>query len=306
MRSIVIGGVRVPTGSPHARLGRLSFVLALALGACVDTGQARVALPLYLAGSALDSPLMAAGEISLSVERAELAFGPLYLCAGNTAGELCDTARLEWLGSQVVDLTRAEPERAGELTGVSGSVRSFMYDLGISSQLTREAPYVLDAARQLGGASFRLSGSAELQGAQVEVSAEVPIEQTPGTEPGVPVIRKSSSERFSHTVEEDEAGLLVRFDAERWLSSIDLRPYLQDASCAPGMATVCAQQFEQSCASDGSVSSTRDCSAIGQACIAGVGCSSELRFADDSEAYRALRNALLVGARPEYEWGFQP
>lgn len=279
----------------------------LALGACVDTGQERVSVPLYLAGSDLSTPLPAAGESVLTLDSAELAFGPLYLCAGNTAGELCETARLEWLGSQVIDLASETPERAGELTGVSGTVRSFMYDLGISSQLTRDKPYTLEAARQLDGASFRISGSASIGAVNVPFRAELAIAQNEGTESGVPVIRKSSSESFSHDVGPDEPGLLIRFDARSWLSSIDLREYLEDSACSPdGPALVCAGQVEQRCASDGSANETRDCGALGQVCLAAQGCSSELSFAPDSKPYRALRNGLLTGGRPTFTWGFVP
>jgi hypothetical protein len=286
---------------------RSIIAFALCLCACVDTGQERVAVPLYLAGSDLSGPLTAAGGSELSVERAELAFGPLYLCAGNTAGELCETARLEFLDSHVIDLTRATPAYAGELRGVSGPVHSFMYDLGISSQLTRDDPYTLAAARELDGASFRIEGSALLDAVRVPFSAALAIEQSEGTEPGVPVIRKSSSERFSHDVASDEAGVLIRFDAAAWLRSVDLRGYLEDSTCsAGGPERVCAQQFEQSCASDGSLVSRRDCSALGQVCLAATGCAAALSFEPDSEPYRALRNALLAGARPIFEWGFVP
>jgi len=281
---------------------------ALLLGACgVDTGQERVAVPLYLAGSDLSAPLPAAGDSTLTLDSAELAFGPLYLCAGNTAGELCDTARLEWLDARVIDLMRAAPERAGELTGVSGTVRSFMYDLGISSQLTRDQPYTLAAARALGGASFRVTGSASIEGVEVPFRAELAVQQTEGTEPGVPVIRKSTSERFTHEVNPDEPGVLVRFDASSWLRGVDLRGYLEDNTCSPGgPERVCAGQVEQRCASDGSSPETRDCSALGQVCLAAKGCSSELSFEPESEPYRALRNGLLAGGRPMFEWGFVP
>ena len=287
---------------------RRAITCLLVVSACgVDTGQERVAVPLYLAGSDLGAPLPAAGGSTLTIDSAELAFGPLYLCAGNTAGELCDTARLEWLDARVVDLTRETPERAGELTGVSGTVRSFMYDLGISSQLTRDQPYTLAAARELGGVSFRVSGRADVAGVELPFRAELAVQQSAGTEPGVPVIRKSTSERFSHEVSPDESGVLIRFDARSWLRSVDLRGSLEDKTCSPdGPERVCAGQVEQRCARDGSVSETRDCDALEQVCLAAKGCSSELSFEPDSEPYRALRNGLLAGGRPTFEWGFVP
>lgn len=287
---------------------RATFVaLVMLVSACVDTGQARVSLPLYLAGSDLSAPLTAAGNIELQIDSAELAFGPLYLCAGNSAGELCDTARLEWLDSRVVDLTRPTPTQAGELSGVSGTVRSFMYDLGISSQLTRDDPYTLEAARELDGASFRVAGSALLKGERVAFSAQLAVQQGPGTEQGVPVIRKSVSEPFEHDVGSAEAALLVRFDAAAWLSSLELRSYARDTTCSQdGPALACQGSVENTCASDGSVQTSRDCAALGQTCLAAVGCRSELHFEQTSEAHRALRNALLVGERPTFVWGFEP
>lgn len=285
---------------------RVLLGLALAFTACADTGQERVALPLYLAGTDLSAPVQSQGDIPLHIDRAELAFGPLYLCAGNTAGELCETARLEWLDSRVVDLTVADPEVAGQLTGTSGPVRSFMYDLGISAQLTREQPFVLAAAAALEDASLRVEGRAELAETVLPFRAEIAIQQSEQTELGVPVVRKSVSEEFSHEVQPGEPGLLVRFDAHAWLSRIDLRPYLAQTACRPDGPPVCARNVEYRCDEAGASDSTRDCSELDQVCLAGLGCRQALDFEHGSEPYRALRNALLVGQRPSFEWGFAP
>jgi len=290
------------------RAGFLSTVFLLA--ACADTGQERVRVPLYLAGSDLAAPVRARDGSALRVTHAELAFGPLYLCAGNTAGELCDTARLEWLDSHVIDLTSAQAELVGELEGVSGVVRSWMYDLGISAQLTREEPFVLDAARALGDISFRVEGDTEIAGAPIAFRGEVAIAQSNQTELGVPVIRKSVSDDFEHDVQAMSTstdGLLVRFDAAPWLNGLDLRPYFEEVSCSPdGPQHVCEQGVELTCTAAGEVAGSRDCTVLGQVCLVGAGCSEELQFEPGSEAYRALRDGLLVGARPSFEWGFSP
>lgn len=285
---------------------RRALVGSLMLLACsTDTGQERVRVPLFLAGSDLSTEIRTADDGRLSIDAAQLAFGPLYLCAGNTAGELCDTARLEWLGSHVIDLTSASAARVGELEGISGTVRSWMYDLGISAQLTREEPFVLEAAQALNDASFRVEGHTELAGTEVKFRAEVTIAQSNQTELGVPVVRKSVSDDFEHDVGPFEPGLLIRFDARPWLSSIDLRPYLENTNCRPdGPERVCAQSIEHSCSPSGEVDDSRDCAMLGQVCLPGAGCSDELQFSEGSEAYRALRDALLVGARPTFEWGF--
>jgi hypothetical protein len=249
--------------------GLLLIALALSSG-CTDTEQDRVSVPLYVAGVDVSEPFMAVGDVAVTLERAELAFGPLYLCAGATAGDLCDTARLEWLDAVVVDTTSPIPVRAGELAGVTGPVRSWMYDLGISSQLTRSEPFVLDAARQLGDVSFRVEGWAHVRGARVPFSAAVPVQQTATTELGVPVVRKSTSESFAREVTADDLGLVVRFDPGSWIRSIDFRSYVED-----------------------------------EACLNGAACEA-WTLTPDSEAFRSLHNALVSGARPAFEWNYVP
>jgi hypothetical protein len=287
--------------------GRLWIVAAIACAGCADTGQEQVQVPLFVAGSDVSEPLIAAGNVLVTIERADLAFGPLYLCAGATAGDLCDTARLEWLGTTIVDTTNANPKRAGELRGVTGAVRSWMYDLAISSQLTRSQPFVLDAARDLGNASFVLAGRANVDGVEIPFSASVPVQQTDATEFGVPVVRKSTSDAFFRDVTPREPGLVLRFDPGPWLRGIDFRPYVAHDACASGGPTVaCAGATESTCDDTGVELSSRDCGELGQVCLPGRGCAKELAFAADSEAFRSLRNALVSGARPTFTWDYLP
>lgn len=92
-----------------------------------------------------------------------------------------------------------------------------------------------------------MAGAALLKGARVPFSAELAVQQGPGTEQGVPVIRKSVSEQFEHEVGPDEPALLVRFDAADWLSSLELRSCTRDTACAPdGPALVCEGNIEHS------------------------------------------------------------
>lgn len=226
-------------------------------------------VPLYLAGSDVAEGFDATGDVEVAIERADLAFGPLYLCAGATAGDLCDTARLEWLDSAVVDTTDPEPVRVGDLDGTTGSVRSWMYDLGISSQLTRPEPYVLSAARELRGASFLVEGWASAGEARLRFSARVVVSQTETTELGVPVVRKGTEDRFVRDVTVFEPGLLVRFDPSQWLRNVDFRPYLD--------ATAANEPLP-----------------------------AEVTLAPDDTAHRALSIALITSGRPDFQWGFVP
>jgi hypothetical protein len=247
--------------------GALALPFACALAGCSDVGQSQAQVPLYVSGSELAGPVATAGDVMLTIDRAELAFGPLYLCAGAQAGELCDTARLEWLGSVRIDLKDAAPKHAGTLSGTTGRVRSWMYDLGISSQLTESDPFVLDAARELGGASLVVDGRASHDGSEVPFVAHVVAQQGADVERGVPVVRKGTGDAFHHDVTGSEPGLWVRFDASAWLSRLDLRAELADSACV------------------------------------GVGdCGEPVRLAPDGVAYRGLHNAVVSGRRPELDW----
>lgn len=283
----------------------LALITVLAAG-CAETGQDRTSVPLFVAGTNVSEPVVAAFGVPVTIDRADLAFGPLYLCAGATAGDLCDTARLEWLETVVVDTTASEPAPAGELSGVTGTVRSWMYDLGISSQLTRREPFILDAATQLGGASLVLEGRAVVDGIEVPFTASVPIQQTDDTELGVPVVRKSTSESFFRDVGSDESALLLRFDPSAWVRGIDFRPYVSRQTCTSGGPTiVCDGALERAC--DGETElSTRDCTGIGHVCIPKKGCRERLTIEAESEGYRSLRNALVSGGRPSFNWDYVP
>lgn len=281
-------------------------VAALWTSACADTGQDHTSVPLYVAGVDMSEPFVAASNVLVSIDRADMAFGPLYLCAGTTAGDLCETARLEWLETVVIDTTTSVPTLAGELSGVTGTVLSWMYDLGISSQLTRSEPYVLEAARTLGDTSFVLEGRAMVDGIEVPFTASVPIQQTEDTELGVPVVRKSNSESFFRDVQSGESGLLVRFDPKAWVSGIDFTPYVGRETCTDeGPTTVCDGALERAC--DGAIErSTRDCAALGEVCVATQGCVRRLVIQEQTEAFRVLRNSLLSGERPSFNWDYVP
>jgi hypothetical protein len=201
---------------------------------CIETLGSRIELPLELAGSAASEPFAGQGGWTIELTRAELAFGPLYLCGGAQAGSLCDTARLEWLGSAVIDALNPEPQAAGQLEGETGFVRSFMYDLGITSLLTLQEPLPLDAAIALGGNSVRLEGVARAT-EDLPFLFEIAIQQQEQTEIGVSVVRQSGAEGFEHDVSRRDAGLIVRFDPRPWLQSVDFQGALESgAAFAPG------------------------------------------------------------------------
>lgn len=274
---------------------------------CLDTGQQHVSLPLYLAGTAIEDPFVGDSGWTIELQRADLAFGPLYLCAGFQAGELCETARLEWTESAVVDALRADALLCGELRGVTGPVRSWMYDLGITSLLTSEQPLALTAANELRGNSVIIEGVARREARDLPFRAELAIRQEESTEIGVPIVRKSGSDVFEHDVTSANEGLRLRFDPRTWASAIDFESLVENGVCAPGSAAVvCAGDVERTCASDGSALSERNCSGLGLICLRGEGCAERVVFGPNSQGQRAVRAALVAGERPRFEWIIGP
>jgi hypothetical protein len=284
------------------KISQILILLAIAIGGCADTGQDRTSVALYVSGTTLPETILTRGEVPITIQRAELAFGPLYLCAGAQAGHLCETARLEWLDTIVVDVTQSELTLAGDLYGVTGTVQSWMYDLGISSQLTQSDPFVLDAAESLGGNSLQFEATATIDGIAIPFNAAIPIQQTEDTELGVPVIRKSTSDEFFHDVLGTETRLVVRFDAVAWVTDLDLRGFVSYEQCAvDGAAVVCDGTIERTC-EDGTETSARDCADSGQICQPKQGCTNSITIDQNSQGYRSLRNSLVSGRRPTFNW----
>lgn len=226
---------------------------------CADTQQDRVVVPLQVMGTGVPARFETSRGVSVALDRADLAFGPFYLCASTEAGESCETARAEWLESAVIDTLDPTPRDVGELSAVNGPYRSFMYDLGIASLLTQNDAVVLDAAEQLGDVSVVLEGRVDLGSGDVPFSIALPIARTKDNERGVPVVRVRASTSTRHAITSADTALSVRFDPRPWITGIDFANVCSDAD----------------------------------ACI---------DLAPESQAARAVRNALTAGAPPELTW----
>lgn len=277
-----------------------SAFAASSLVACIDTGASPISIPLSLAGTESDV-ILARRDVPVTLERADLAFGPLTLCAGFQAGDNCDSALAEWNDAVVVDALNSEATQVGDLAGVGGSARSYMYDLGFVSLLTTSTPLALPASDALGGASYVLEGFAEVDGITIPFSARAVLSQSSTVERGVPIIRSGPGEAFSRELDETSGPLTVRFDPAAWVSDIDFGALVQTRSCTVDVDVVCDGQLEQMCAPDGTVESTRDCAATGDVCQPNEGCVERIELADGSQALSAIRTALLSQTRPAFE-----
>jgi hypothetical protein len=233
------------------------------LSACIDTSQHAAQVELWLSGSAGRS-FAGRDGVAITLSQAELAFGPLTLCPGYEAGELCDQALAEWRDSARVNTLDATPRKVGTMHGITGVAHSFMYDLGIASLLTDDAPLVLDAAEQLGEHSLRLAGSVRADGVTLRFRGEFTFAQDNDSERGTALVRTSKSDDFAHPIQHSGDRLLVRFAARDWFTSVNFKALI--ASCAA------------------------------------TGCKDELLLTPDSQAGRAIRIAVIAGIRPEFSW----
>lgn len=159
----------------------------VSLTACVDEGRTRATVELVATGAA--SPVLVDGAFTITLTRADVAFGPTYLCATAAASsELCDTAVLESLQAHTLDGLSATPVSLGILDGVTGTIRSAQYDFGLPFLLGASMPtpiegsvsghsVVLEATVTDGVDSFDLSVSldvvAEVSGTTAMVGAPI-------------------------------------------------------------------------------------------------------------------------------------
>jgi len=126
------------------RLGTLvTLVLAAGLGlsisACGETGQQPISYPAVGVGTSPTPFTVGAWQVTL--DRADIAIGPLYLCASQNASlDLCSAARQEMTTVGVFDGLDPSEQPLGRVTGVDSRLGSARYDFGIAWLLTSPAP----------------------------------------------------------------------------------------------------------------------------------------------------------------------
>jgi hypothetical protein len=164
-----------------------------------------------LSASAVGKPVTntAIGDWTVTLDRAELGFGPVYFCAA-AAARACDAASAELTSVVAIDLLNETPQPIGEVNGLSGTVRSVTWDYGISWLTTESAPN----ARAPSGHSLVLSGVA-VRGAQT-VPFSVTLDALP-LQPGAQAVLGAKT----NATLVDGGSLRVAFDVAQWLRGID-------------------------------------------------------------------------------------
>ncbi|MBK8172968.1 MAG: hypothetical protein IPK60_21910 [Sandaracinaceae bacterium] len=190
----------------------LSLFAAIILAACGQTGQNEVSYPILAAGIA--DATVAVGDWTIVLTRADVGIGPIYFCAASGASlDLCPHAVQEFTHDALIDGLDPTPQSLGQVTGVSGSLRSTKYDLGISWPLT--SSNVVPSASAPEGHSVFLAGRATRGTDSFEFTAEIDIE--PSYQGAYAIL----GQRVDVAVADSNARLLVRVAPDQWLARLN-------------------------------------------------------------------------------------
>ncbi len=195
----------------------LCICAAFAVLSCGDSGSARLEIPATAHGTqARDVEIDGA---ILRLTRAEVAFGPLYLCAAESAkSELCGTALAELLSTRLVDGLATKAQPLGTMEATSGSVRSGFFDYGITWRLTQQAPRPNPGARH----SARFEGTIDLlNGDRYTFHAEMDIKPL---SPGDAAV---NGLKTRHELGRQTQTLSIMFDPSAWLTKVKLEKLLE-------------------------------------------------------------------------------
>lgn len=198
---------------------RTAALLLLACAACGDTGAPAFEAPARARGGARE---VQAGAWTVTLTRADVALGPVYLCATAAASsDLCPSAVAEWTDVAAVDALDPAPQELGTLVAVPGEVRSAMLDYGITWLPTETRPTAQDGAPA--GRSARFAGTAVRGDMSLEFSADVDL--APPLQGG----RAIEGLRVAPFDPEPGGALVITVDAAAWWAGVDF-----DALAAAG------------------------------------------------------------------------
>jgi hypothetical protein len=186
--------------------------LGVALVACLTSSQSEVEYGAEAIASSVDS--ITAGGWTVRLMRAELAFGPAYFCASASgSSSLCGTAIAELASVTRIDALSAAHVPLGRVHGLTGSVRSATYDLGILWLDTQQQP-TPDPSTPNGH-------SAVLEGEAVKGDVHLPFIVLLDVAPQYQGQHAIATAPALGDVASEDLVLEVHFDPARWLAQVD-------------------------------------------------------------------------------------
>lgn len=202
--------------------------LTLLLFACGDTGQGAYPLRVEGAGTATGTFAVAAmlpvacaapcacedADWLVTIERADVAFGPIYLCASERAEpDRCPESLAEMLEVGVIDATNPAPVLLGEGLAFTGRAQSAMWDYGRSWLFTQMVVLPDPVAPE--GHSLVLRGTATKGTTSFRFAADVDIDASEAGLYGV------QSAPIAHDFVGPFESLRVQIDPAAWVSRVD-------------------------------------------------------------------------------------
>lgn len=187
------------------------LVVAGAAG-CGSTGQDRVGYPIQAEGRA-PAPF-AAGAWQVTLDVAQVGFGPLYFCASaSSSRDTCPTAVAELASAATVDALSPAPQALGEVDALTAEVRSAIYGYAYVWRLTEAAPRAIDGAP--GGHSAHFEGTASQGASAFRFVADIDVLPTFA---GTLAVQGAA---VTPTVQRASLRLDVAFDPTAWWSGVD-------------------------------------------------------------------------------------
>lgn len=187
-------------------------LIVVTAGCAIDTGTERVEATLQVRGTDA-STFEGRDGWQVELSTAELAFGPVYLCSGVQAGDLCESSRGELLEAVIIDALDPDVHELATFEALDGPVRSAMWDYGITWGLPQVDAQPSPAAEALGGSVY-LEGVARREDVELPFVATIPLR--PNLE-GRTLVR--AADLFEHELSEGDV-LEVSVDPSQWLAQV--------------------------------------------------------------------------------------
>lgn len=189
-----------------------TFAALLLLAGCDETGRERARVALEARGVGATS-FVEAG-FTITITRADVAFGPAYLCATRgSSTELCEVAVIETTVAHPFDALDPAAQPLGELLGLTGTIRTAQYDLGIAFLLPDTEPRPLPGA--IDGHSVVLEGTATDGVTTIDFVVDVDVVAKVSGNTAI------VGARVDGTIPAAGATLTVGAEPARWLAGLD-------------------------------------------------------------------------------------
>lgn len=195
----------------------LLFVTLLCFSACIDSSLTPVTLELRAEAQG-EARFDGRDGWQVELTTATLVFGPLYLCPAPQAGDLCDIARAEFLEAATIDALATSAQPLGQLAGVSGVVRSAMWEYGRPWSIAATEAQPLAP----GESSLHVVGVARLGAEERPFDLRIDIEPARA---GVVSVR--AAELFNTTLTDGQT-VVVETDVEAWFAGVDWSLFTED------------------------------------------------------------------------------